>query len=256
MHIKLLQHDIEWENAQENLATIDLLLSNSTGDPDLIVLPEMFTTGFSMNSPSLAETEDGPTVSWMKLKAASQQCCICGSLIIKDHGKYYNRFLAVDPTGIIARYNKRHLFRIGNEHLSYLPGDERVVFQTASWRIAPFICYDLRFPVWMRSKSDYDLILVIASWPAIRSEAWKCLLQARAIENQAYTIGVNRLGTDGRNIHYCGDSMVVDPRGNILFHADDTRFGLFDIELDMNVLRSHRNEFPAWEDADPFTLGG
>ena len=221
---------------------------------DLIVLPEMFTTGFSMNADKLAQEMGGPSVRWMRAKAGKKKCCIMGSMIIRESGRYYNRLIWAEPDGGVVTYDKRHLFRYAGEDKVYSPGKTNITVKVGGWCVRPFICYDLRFPVWTRNGDDrYDVAVFIANWPRKRAQHWKRLLQARAIENQCYVIGVNRVGEDGNGHSYSGDSMVIGPGGDIFFHSEDQPCSHTAI-LAHTPLESYRNVFPAWKDADRFSI--
>lgn len=254
LRIHITQPDIVWENPDENKKKYEELLAKLTsGDEDLVLFPELYLTGFSMNSSRLGENMNGPGVSWMKQMALKHSKIIAGSHIIKDRDKCYNRFLFVFPDGNIDFYDKRHLFRMGDEHEHYSRGNTRKVMNIANWRILPVICYDLRFPVWIRNRNDYDVMLCIANWPAVRQQVWNNLLVSRAIENMSYVVGVNRIGTDGRNIKYEGGSQAIDPKGEIILKSE-TSEGIFSIELDNCPLQRFRKSFPVHLDADDFTL--
>ncbi len=252
--VTLLQTELDWEDRPANLRRIDAMLHNLKGDTDLIVLPEMFTTGFSMNAASLAEGMDGKSVEWLRDTARSFQADVVGSLIITEDGTYRNRLCWATPDGRLHVYDKKHLFRFAGEEKVYTAGDSRILVEVKGWKIRPFICYDLRFPGWNRNTDKaYDVAVFIANWPARRAVHWKVLLQARAIENQAYVIGVNRIGTDGHGNYHSGDSSVIDPQGTLLFrnaHAPS----LNSVRLDYGLLEEYRRSFPAWMDADHLEL--
>ncbi len=218
LKIALLQADLVWERAPDNRRKFTHLLQSIAPDTDLVVLPEMFTTGFSMEPSKLAETMEGETITWLRQQAADLQVAITGSIIIEENGNYYNRLLWVFPEGEILSYDKRHLFTLAGEEKVYTPGQDQLLVTYKGWKIMPLICYDLRFPVWSRNKSDYDLLLYVANFPDKRGLAWRTLLQARAIENQVYTIGLNRVGTDGNGAYYAGDSCLIDYDGKIRHH--------------------------------------
>ena len=221
---------------------------------DLIVLPEMFTTGFAMEAASSALSQED-VIDWMRGKARQTNAMIAGSVALTGETGAVNRFLLVEPEGTVHFYDKRHLFRMADEHKYYQPGDTRKVVDWRGWRILPLICYDLRFPVWSRNRNDYDLALYVANWPAPRSLHWQTLLAARAIENQAYVAGCNRVGTDGNGHHYRGDSRVINPQGEIIATADAHQATRIDADLSLSALKEYREKFPAWQDADGFTLG-
>lgn len=253
LKISLLQFDIAWENPERNRRHLQKLLAGIPADTDLVLLPEMFTTGFTMNASELAETMQGETVLWMKKMAAMHRFVLAGTVIISDEGRFYNRLLFVRSGGETDFYDKRHLFSVGKEHEYFSPGSSRKVFMLKGFRILPQICYDLRFPVFARNRGDYDIYLNCANWPASRSEVWQCLLQARAIENQAYVVGINRVGLDGAGIGYSGGSVVFDARGNALAGEADAET-IVSVNLSLNELNSFRARFPVAADADDFTL--
>lgn len=218
LNVTLVQPDIVWESPRENRHHVDALLADSA-DTDLIVLPEMFSTGFSMHPEPIAEQMSGATVAWMHALADEKQCTVMGSLIIEEAGCYYNRLVVVDEQDNLAYYDKKYLFSFAGENNAYTPGHERLRVNVKGWNIAPFICFDLRFPEWARNvDGQYDLAIYVASWPANRRTHWQTLLQARAIENQAYVVGVNRVGVDGNGHEYVGDTMVIDALGEVLVH--------------------------------------
>lgn len=251
--ITLVQTDIAWEDSAVNLQKCDDLLK-SVSDTDLVILPEMFTTGFSMNPAAVAETMDGKTVAWMRETAKSRREDIVASVAIEEDGRYFNRLLWAKPDGSLLKYDKKHLFSFAGEHKHYTPGAKPLIVDVNDWSVATFICYDLRFPVWSRNdQNKYDLAIYIASWPERRAKHWQALLQARAIENQAYVAGVNRVGTDGNGIRYSGDSMLIDPLGEVLFHERDTEI-VHTATLSKRHLFEVRNQFPFLRDADKFEL--
>ncbi|CAN5426619.1 amidohydrolase [soil metagenome] len=216
LNITLIQTPLQWEDATANRERIGQQLARiQRGSTDMVVLPEMFSTGFSMKPEQLAETMDGPTVKWMGEQAAALSAVVTGSLIIKDGNKYYNRLIWMRPDGSCGQYDKRHLFSYAGEDKHYTAGKERLVVELKGWRVCPLVCYDLRFPVWSRNRKDYDLLLYVANWPERRSYMWKQLLIARAIENQAYVVGLNRVGDDGNGISHSGDSAIIDPLGEV-----------------------------------------
>ncbi len=249
--VTLVQPDLVWEDKAANLKKISGLLGD-IGSTDVVLLPEMFTTGFSMRVEMLAEEMDGPAVSWMKEKAAAWQAVFAGSLIIKEDNLCYNRFVWASPDGKIQWYDKKHLFSMGEEHLHFVPGNQRVTVEWKGWRIRLLICYELRFPVWSRNQSDYDLLVYAANWPSSRHAVWKSLLIARALENQCYCIGVNRVGNDGMGLSYSGDSVLVSPRGEATWmgNMESTR----SFSLNLSELNSFREKFPVLNDRDEFIL--
>jgi omega-amidase len=256
LETRFIQSDTIWEDSAANLRNLDALLSSSQSQgpaADIIVLPETFSSGFSMNASHLAETMDGRVVEWMKENAAHYSAVITGSVIIQENKQYYNRLLWVTPSGGVEFYNKRHLFSLMGEHLSYAPGNERKVFLREGWRICPQICYDLRFPVWCRNQGDYDALVFVANWPSVRHLAWKTLLRARAIENQSYVLGVNRSGVDGNKIDFGGCSLAFDPLGEPLAELGSSQAS-FQISLDANRLKEVRQKFPFLNDRDSFAL--
>lgn len=248
LNVTIIQSDIHWENKHKNLENFTDKI-NITSLTDVIILPEMFTTGFTMNT-SLAETMDDKTVSWMKL--ISKNFYLMGSIIIKENEKFYNRFLSVKSDNI-EYYDKRHLFAFAGENKFYTAGFDRKIVSINGWRILLQTCYDLRFPVFSRNKNDYDAIVYIASWPSKRSQHWKSLLQARSIENQAYVIGVNRVGIDGLNIEYSGDSSVYDPLGNLIYQCSNFS-DISTITLKGEQIEFVRNTFKFLDDADNFEI--
>ncbi len=254
LRVTLLQSMLQWEDAQANRTRIGGVLPALKGTTDLIVLPEMFTTGFSMRSTDLAEGMDGPTVAWMREQARTLDAALYGSVIIGEGGKQYNRGLFVEPDGHVTTYDKRHLFRYADETSHFSAGVDRVVVPWRGWRLLLQICFDLRFPVFARNRGDYDAILYVANWPEARRHAWSHLLIARAIENQCYVVGVNRVGMDGKGIHYTGDSAIISPKGEV--DAVNPYPGIHTAVLDRNTLEDFRRKFPVALEADDFTLGG
>lgn len=253
LNITLVQPDMVWEDKQANLTHYEQLIASTT-DKEVVVLPEMFSTGFSMAPERLAEPMNGPSVQWMKDIAQRYRCILTGSLIIEDNGKYYNRLLWVQPDGNLGYYDKRHLFAYADEDKHYSSGEKRLIAQVKGWRICLMVCYDLRFPVWSRNLDDaYDVLIYVANWPERRSLAWKTLLQARAIENQAYVVGLNRIGKDGKDISYSGDSSVFGPLGETLWqqHMEPA---VHTITLDKQTLTDTRKHFPFLNDADKFMI--
>ena len=250
--VALVQTDLAWESPAENLAHFDELLDAGI-NADLVILPEMFATGFSMASAEFAEKMDGPSVSWMRAKAVSLNTTLCGSLIIEEDGNYFNRFVWMQANGGVRHYDKRHLFRMSTENESYTRGNAKLVVELNGFRVCPQICYDLRFPVWSRNDSDFDLLLYVANWPSARRDHWNALLQARAIENLCYVVAVNRLGVDGNKIDYSGDSVVIDYNGVSRLQMN-SKDGIGIFSLDRHSLLEYRDKFPAYLDADKFDL--
>ncbi len=260
LKVTLVQTELHWENVDANLAMFTQKLSEiEKGSTDLIVLPEMFSTGFSMNAKTLAEKENGKTIQWMAQQANNKNAVITGSIIFEEDEKYYNRLIWMRPDGTFEYYNKRHLFSMGNEHLHYTAGTKKLITQLNGWKICPLVCYDLRFPVWSRNHfikendtpiGEYDLLLYIANWPERRNHPWKTLLLARAIENQCYVAGLNRIGADGNNIIHSGDSAIINAKGEIISTIPAHKNYISTIELNYNELINFRKEFPVGLDAD------
>ncbi len=251
LKLTIVQPDIIWEDRQANLDKITGLISGIEST-DLILLPEMFTTGFSMNPQKLSETMDGISVNWMKKVATEKGAAVVGSLIIKENNLFFNRAVWAFPNGKVVNYDKRHLFSMGEEERHFSAGTDRIIVEYKGWRICPLICYDLRFPVWSRNSANYDILVYLANWPAVRHYVWKNLLVARAIENQAYCIGVNRVGTDGQGLNYAGDSMLISPKGVAQSLVEKEQIKTFAISF--SELNSFRNKFPLKNDADKFTI--
>jgi omega-amidase len=292
--ITTIQSNLHWEDKEANLRMFEKKIRDLQQKTEIVVLPEMFSTGFSMQPEKLAETMDGPTVAWMKKISAEKRIVLTGSLIIEEDGQYYNRLIWMLPNGQYGIYNKRHLFGYGNEDQHYAPGNKRLIASVKGWKINLLVCYDLRFPVWSRQQQiigsevndpttslgagagaqsqdifpspqttdppiqkiqtpEYDLLLYVANWPERRNHAWKTLLQARAIENQCFVVGVNRVGNDGNDIYHSGDSMVIDPMGTVLYtkaHEED----IFNSTLKKQDLEEVRNKLPFLKDADYFFI--
>ena len=256
LRVTLFQQDLAWHDAAANRERFGELLAPLAGETDLIVLPEMFTTGFSMDVDKLAEPVNGPTTRWLEESARALDAAITGSVITQDGGHFYNRMLWAAPDGEIRHYDKRHLFRMAGEHHYYTPGAAApLCVEWRGFRVCPLVCYDLRFPVYSRRRPglEYDLLLYVASWPGVRREAWRTLLRARAIENQAFVVGVNRIGRDGKGIDYTGDSAALDFVGETLAELD-AQPAVRTVALDGAALRAFRERFPAHLDADGFTL--
>lgn len=255
--ITTIQSNLDWENKAANLAMFEKKIRSIQEDTEIVVLPEMISTGFSMNPQSLAETMDGETVKWMKKVAAENNIILTGSVIIEENGHFFNRLIWMLPNGQYGHYDKRHRFAYAGENDKYTAGTKRLIASVKGWKINLLVCYDLRFPVWSRQQihegPEYDVLIYVANWPERRSIAWKTLLVARAIENQCYVVGVNRVGNDGHNIYHSGDSMIVDPLGEILYHCNDDE-DIFTIALDKTHLQNVREKFPFWKDADKFKI--
>ncbi len=254
LKISAIQTNLHWENRAGNFEHFTRLISNIK-DSDIILLPETFTTGFSMNN-GLAES-DGLTVEWMKKMAVQKNSAIAGSFFVNDHGENYNRLHFVEPDGKITIYNKKHLFCLTNEQDVFSEGREQVIVNYKGWNISLLVCYDLRFPVWIRRtpKNDYDLILLVANWPERRSYAWNQLLIARAIENQCYVVGVNRIGNDGTGVLYGGESVILDPMGQPIQQATSFKEMIIEGSIDYSKLQSIRKNLPFYEDRDGFEIG-
>ena len=268
--ITTIQSNLVWENKATNLLMLEQKIKSIEERTEIVVLPEMFSTGFSMNAAALADDMNGETVNWMKRIAAEQKIILTGSIIIKDNDHYFNRLIWMLPNGEYGVYDKRHLFGFGNETENYTAGNKRLIASVKGWKINLQICYDLRFPVWARQtpstlenssrpfggaggEVEYDVLIYVANWPERRSHAWKSLLCARAIENQCYVVGVNRVGNDGNNIYHSGNSMIIDPLGQVLYHnADDE--DIFTITLEKEMLDEVRSKFPFLKDGDSFTI--
>ena len=248
MKVTILQRNIEWANPALNVQRADEAIDLNPG-ADLYVLPEMFSTGFCTEPEGIAESTESDTLQWMKDKAASTHAAIAGSVAVTKDGKYYNRFYFVKPDGNVAQYDKKHLFTYGGEHLRFTAGEERVVVEWRGVRILLEVCYDLRFPIWARNRGDYDMILYVASWPTPRVAAWSALLVARAIENQCYVAGVNRVGNDPA-CEYCGGSVIIDPYGVKIAECEISQESEATAEIDMAALEAFRKKFPVLLDAD------
>ena len=253
LRVTMLQADLAWQDPATNRRNLAAHFRGLAGHTDLIVLPEMFTTGFSMAADSLAETMAGATVGWLREEAAAIGCAITGSLIVEENGRHYNRLVWATPDGNLAHYDKRHLFRMAREQEHYAAGNRRLVVELKGWRLCPLVCYDLRFPVWSRSRGDYDVLLYVANWPSRRRAAWSMLLRARAIETVCYVVGVNRVGKDGNGASYSGDSVALDFLGQVLGGDRDGDF-VETVVLDRESLATFRRDFPVHLDADDFEL--
>ncbi|WP_320112720.1 amidohydrolase [Draconibacterium orientale] len=251
LKITIIQPDIIWEDAKANLEKYSVMLEDIE-QTDVIFLPEMFTTGFSMQPEKLKETMDGASVKWMQQIASDKNAAVVGSLIIEDNGKVYNRAIWAFPEGKIETYDKRHLYSMGQEHLHYAPGKDKLIVEYKGWKFCPQICYDLRFPVFARNLEDYDVVFYMANWPAPRHHVWKNLLISRAIENQAYCFGVNRVGTDGIGLNYWGDSGCISPKGFPEFMGDSESIQTYNISY--SELHDFRQKFPLLNDRDTFSI--
>lgn len=255
MRISLIQSDIQWEHKAANLLFYESMLSGLTGKTDLVVLPEMCTTGFSMHPEKLAETNQGETLSAFRRMAAAYRFAIAGSFVAADGTDCYNRAFFVRPDGCCDFYDKRHLFRMGDESSHYKSGREKGIVEYMGWHIRLAVCYDLRFPVWLRNvDNEYDLLLVVANWPESRQHVWNSLLVARALENQAFVCGVNRVGTDANGIVYAGGSVLINAYGAVVAETQNARVDSITAELNPDELKRFRERFPVWKDADSFEL--
>ncbi|MBT3208907.1 MAG: amidohydrolase [Bacteroidetes bacterium] len=254
LKITLIQSDLVWENREENLKNFSDKISQAEEKVDIIILPEMFTTGFSMQSKKFAEPMNDVSMNWMHQKAKEKQSSIVGSLIIEEDKNYYNRHIWMKPDGKYQFYDKRHLFRMSGEHEHFTPGNKRQIVEFKGWKFLLITCYDLRFPVWCRNTEKYDAMVCVANWPEVRKHAWTTLLQARAIENQAYAIGVNRIGKDNRNTKFSGNSVVFDPKGNKLTKSMENEEYIESTEISLNELNDFRKSFPVDLDADKFEI--
>ncbi|MDT0554016.1 amidohydrolase [Urechidicola vernalis] len=254
LKIAAIQTNILWENILGNLSQYDEMLQNISEDVMLIVLPEMFATGFTMHPENCAETMDGSSVNWMQDKAKELNKAIMGSLVIQERENYYNRMVFVYPNGALRYYDKRHLFTLAGEDKKYTPGMERLIFDYKGWKICPMICYDLRFPVWSRNTKNYDVLIYMANWPKPRINAWDTLLKARAIENMSYVVGVNRIGFDENNYEFNGHSQAIDPLGKSIGNTSENSPEILEVILDKNKLNTLRNKFQFLNDRDSFEV--
>lgn len=253
LKLALIQSDIHWHEIGANLAMFEEKIWQITEPVDVILLPEMFQTGFTMNHDGLAEPMNFNTLKWMKQMAAQKNAVVCGSYIVKEAGKVFNRLLWMQPDGEYFTYDKRHLFRMANEHKHFNMGSEKLIVEWRGWKICPMVCYDLRFPVWSRNVNlEYDLLIYVANWPAVRVNAWDTLLEARAIENVSYSVGLNRVGKDGVDIDYSGHSAAYSPKGEQLAFSEQEEILI--IEFSKENLDSFREKFPAQLDADRFEI--
>lgn len=249
----LLQADLHWEERDLNIQKFEEQMKGVSMEVDLIVLPEMFTTGFSMNAANLAEPAQGKTFEWMQKIAAEKDAAVTGSLITSEKGHYYNRLYFVYPDGSFKKYDKKHTFTLAEEDKTYTSGKERLFLNYKGWKICPLVCYDLRFPVWARNTEDYDVLIYVANWPAPRIHAWDTLLMARAIENMSYCLGVNRVGRDGKDHEYVGHSAAYDSLGKKI-SKDIENEGVIEITLEKDHLSKMRSQLRFLQDRDKFTL--
>lgn len=251
LKVTLFQSALFWEDIAANLSAFEQKMEAiSPGSTDVILLPEMFTTGFSMkNVANLAETAQGLTFEWLQKMANKHKAVVSGSFMVKENGKFYNRLLWMRPDGNFAHYDKKHLFSMAKEQEFFSPGTTKTLVDYNGWKICPMICYDLRFPTWLRNKQAYDLLYFVANWPESRSAHWRSLLQARAIENQAYVVGVNRVGKDGNGVPHSGDSMVIAPDGKIIAHLSQTE-QIHQVSLAPESIEITRRHMPFLKDMD------
>lgn len=255
LKITVFQAYLFWENADKNLQNISLKLSSGVREKtDLIVLPEMFNTGFTMRADEMAEEMDGKTMQWLSKTAIGYDCVVTGSLIIKENGNFYNRMIWMKPDGQYEYYDKHHLFSMADENKHFIAGNEQLIVELKGWKIRLAICYDLRFPVWLRNKNaEYDILLLVASWPDKRSSHWRTLIHARAVENQSYVIAVNRVGHDGNQVYHSGHSMCIDPYGNTVYYKPEDE-DLYTFSINYPELEKIRRQFPFLQDADDFNV--
>lgn len=265
LRVTIVQTSLAWEDIDTNLKFFSKKLEKiKPSSTDLIVLPEMFNTGFTMNASAVAEPMEGSTVQWMSKLSALKNCVVTGSCVIKENRKFYNRLIWMRPGGTYEYYNKRHLFRMAKEQETYTGGDKKLIVELAGWKICPLVCYDLRFPVWSRNKANsyqliansflYDCLIYVANWPERRIYAWRQLLIARAIENQAYLVGVNRIGEDGNGVEHSGYSVVLNPKGEPLSNIKPNVESIETVTISYKELENYRKEFPVGMDADKFRI--
>ncbi len=254
LRITTIQTNLFWEDISKNLNNFESKIQTVKGKTDIIILPEMFSTGFSMTPGKFSQTMEGFSVNWMKKMASYSNALLIGSLIINDQGKHVNRLFAVQPDGTFHHYDKKHLFAMAGENKSYSAGADKLIISYKGWNIFPLICYDLRFPVWSRNQNNYDILIYVANWPEKRSNHWKILLQARAIENQAFVVGVNRIGEDGNQFKYSGDTCVIDALGQKISTTEAYKESIETVILNKNELDQVRKTLPFLQDSDPFIL--
>lgn len=253
MKVCLVQYDIAWQNPTHNKEKIGKLVEDNPLTPDLYILPEMFTTGFTMESEANAESMQGASIQWMKQFSRDHRCAVTGSLVISESESFFNRLVWIDNGAIAGHYDKRHLFAKAGEDASFRAGQSREQFVTNGLQFCPMICYDLRFPVWSRNTTDYDVLIYVANWPAVRRDAWRKLLMARAIENQCYVIGLNRIGVDANGLEYCGDSQVIDPYGSVVADLGNKEC-IANVTIDRDTLLDCRQKLPFLRDRDQFEI--
>jgi omega-amidase len=253
LNIALIQNSLIWEDVVSNLSQFSLILDHLKPEIDLIILPEMFTSGFTMNPEKVATQMNGKVVQWMQMQAEQHQAAIMGSIVIQEDGKYFNRLLFVNSKGEIAYYDKKHLFTLAGENQLYQSGNHKLIINYKGWKICPLICYDLRFPVFSRNVENYDLLIYVANWPKVRTNAWDILLKARAVENMVFTVGVNRIGLDGNGHEYNGHSQVIDYLGNEILSPQEKE-GIYYVKLEKQSLLETRERLNFLEDKDDFEL--
>ena len=254
LKVALVQAELVWEDPEQNRTNLLKEINELNIEVDIIILPEMFTTGFTMNPSEVYETMSGSTVQWMRNIASEKNCAICGSIIIKEDNNYYNRFLFVESNGYVSHYDKRHTFTLAGEDKVYKAGEKKLIIEYKGWKICPLICYDLRFPVWARNVENYDLLIYVANWPNTRISAWDTLLKARAIENMSYCIGVNRVGKDSNKLEYNGHSTAFDGLGDELLSTFDAVETIGVIELEKSHLKEIRDRLRFLDDKDSFMM--
>lgn len=256
LNITIIQTHLYWEDVDKNLSHFNSKINEISEPTDIIVLPEMFTTGFTMNPVQFSEIHGGKGLRWMIQKAQEKKCIVVGSISVKENTNYYNRLYWVKPNGSYEFYDKKHLFIMGNEQHHYTPGTKKIIVEYKGWKICPLICYDLRFPVWSRNRNDnqYDVLIYVANWPEVRAYPWKQLLIARAIENQAYVVGVNCIGNDGNGLVYSGDSAVINPKGEVMSSTHPHLDNVETLTLSRGYLEDFRISFPVLNDADEFKI--
>ena len=254
LNIAIVQSDLVWENSENNRKNFDKKIKEIPAEIDLIIIPEMFTTGFTMNTKKVAETMDGITIAWMLQKAKEKDALVMGSIIIKENNKFYNRLIVTFPSGKLKYYDKRHLFSFAGEDKLFTAGNKKLIFKYKGFKICPLICYDLRFPVWARNTESYDILIYIANWPNARITAWDTLLKARAIENICYSIGINRVGLDGNNLVYNGHSAVYDFFGKALLSFNEKKESIKTISLSKKEIEDTRKKFRFLDDMDKFEI--
>ena len=254
LRLSLIQSHLHWGDVKANLQHFTETLSVLKNKTDLIVLPEMFSSGFMMSGKEEIASHTDTAIAWMTEQAEVLNAHIMGSLIVKEQDAFYNRMYTVSPQGDVSTYDKRHLFRMGNEHEHFDAGKLKGIVKIGEWRIRPIVCYDLRFPVWIRNQQDYDLLVCVANWPDARRDVWNTLLKSRAIDNQSFVAGVNRVGTDGMDLNYAGDSSLFDARGRVLAKCEDYKDDIQTVSLSWKDLQSFRTKFPVYLDADDFEI--